>query len=305
MTKIEWTHVFGPATGVTWNPVTGCTKVSPGCKHCYAERLAGVRLKHLYPGGFGKVTMHPDRLVQPLHWRKPRGIFVCSMSDLFHEDVPQINRDGCIANIFAVMALCPQHRFMVLTKRINGVRGLLENMQFRDSVANYIWKIIKKRKGTDDSVLDLTPVDWPEHLGANLDWPLPNVWLGVSVENPNYYDRIHVIQQIPAVVRFVSLEPLLADVPNLPLDGIHWIITGGESGPGARPSHPDWFRSVRDQCQAAGVPYFFKQWGEWAPTPGKSQYLDGYGVLDMARVGKKAAGRLLDGVEYSEFPHVG
>jgi protein gp37 len=208
---IEWTEA-------TWNPVTGCSKVSTGCKHCYAERLAH-RLQAMgsvrYRNGFA-VTLHPAVLDLPQRWRRPRMIFVNSMSDLFHESVPP----EFIQRVFATMRDCPQHTFQVLTKRSARLR-------------------------------DLAP---------HLDWA-PNIWMGVSVENRRVIHRIHDLQAVPAYVRFLSCEPLLGPLDDLPLDGIHWVIVGGESGPGARPMQAAWVRAIRDQCRRAHVPFFFKQWG--------------------------------------------
>ena len=221
---IEWTES-------TWNPVTGCTKVSPGCAHCYAERMAK-RLKAMgqirYRNGF-QVTLQPDALEAPLRWRRPRMIFVNSMSDLFHKDVP----NKFIADCFAVMAKASQHTFQVLTKR-------------------------------------------PERaaeMAGELPWP-KNVWMGTSIENADYTYRIRAIVKIPAAVRFLSLEPLLGPIPRLPLREIHWVIVGGESGPGARPMKSNWVFQIRDRCLESDVPFFFKQWGG---------------------VNKKRAGRQLDG----------
>ena len=229
--KIEWTQA-------TWNPVTGCTKVSPGCKHCYAERLAK-RLQAMgvkkYANGF-KVTLHEDALEIPLRWKHPRIIFVNSMSDLFHEEVPL----EFIRKVFAVMKQARQHIFQVLTKRA-------------------------------ERMAELAPL---------LEWP-PNVWMGVSVENQHYTYRIDLLRQVPASVRFLSLEPLLGPIPDLNLDGIHWVIVGGESGPGARPMRKEWVLDIRDQCQRAGVLFFFKQWG---------------GVY------KSRNGRILEGRTWDEMP---
>lgn len=228
---IEWTDA-------TWNPVTGCTKVSPGCKHCYAERLAA-RLQAMgnprYRNGF-RVTLHPDQLTLPLRWKSPRRIFVNSMSDLYHVLVPL----SFIRDVFAVMERAHWHVFQILTKRA-------------------------ERLVT---------------IASSLPWP-PNVWQGVSVENARYTARIALLRQVPAAVRFLSVEPLLGPIPNLSLDGIHWVIVGGESGPEHRPLDPEWVRNIRDQCHAAGVPFFFKQWG------GKTS---------------KAGGRLLDGRTWDEVP---
>lgn len=317
--KIEWTDEV-------WNPVTGCSKVSQGCKHCYAETIAnrfwgnqeiatGRTVKSFEPSGepiegkeyrprkFTDVMTHPERLDAPLKWRKPRRVFVNSMSDLFHENVPGWFQ----RKVFDVMKDTPRHTYMVLTKRPAGM---------------FSWTINYQNP------------------------PLSNVWLGVSVEDQATADeRIPLLLQTPSAVRFVSYEPALGPVDFQGWDGrlmrdylrhrpgedtsrrgpLDWIIMGGESGPGARPMHPDWVRSTRDQCQAAGVPFFFKQWGEWRQivTPlvygidyesVKYLLLDGsYGTqkhwydgaaIGIERVGKKTAGRLLDGYEWSEFPEV-
>jgi protein gp37 len=230
---IEWTDA-------TWNPVTGCTKVSPGCKNCYAERLAA-RLQAMgnrrYRNGFA-VTLHPDQLALPVRWSQPRQIFVNSMSDLYHEAVPE----EYIRRVFDVMVRADWHVFQILTKRA-------------------------------ERLLELAP---------RLPWP-PNVWQGVSVENTRYCWRIEHLQQVPAAVRFISVEPLLGPIPNLPLEGIHWVIVGGESGPSHRPMNPSWVREIRDHCLTAGVPFFFKQWGGRTP---------------------KAGGRNLDGRTWEETPEL-
>jgi protein gp37 len=467
-TGIEWTDA-------TWNPTTGCTKVSSACAHCYIERTPPFRMKgRKFVNGHVPLKLHEGRLEQPLRWRKPKRIFVNSLSDLFHADVP----DAFIDRVFAVMALCPQHTFQVLTKRPERMRAYFESKteERRDGRIRQL----DLQERIDDAAGEFGACH------ANLDdrWPLPNVWLGVSVENQHFADeRIPLLLQTQAAVRFISAEPLLgpvdlskwlggnhgrieecrgsglqsggvrptggrrrgahlADAPEAqaggeavrglpsgpgddqwdptscagapaglaPLQGadsarvdgqsreweqarqpanqsdardelradsscrqgsgpvptgrpaessgqidasvcrgnqeaargrratevdrglvqcersddledrtrstLDWIISGGESGPKARPSHPDWFRSLRDQCQAAGVAFHFKQWGEWAPsdaisgpritsTPVPNEYrvtnLDGARLL---RVGKKAAGRLLDGREWNEFPEV-
>lgn len=323
MTKIEWTDA-------TWNPVTGCTKVSQGCKNCYAERLAPkvfagqtvefdttppkhpeMKASGFRPRVFTDVMTHAERLDAPLHWKKPRRIFVNSMSDLFHEDVP----DEFIDRVFAMMALSPQHTFQILTKRPS---RLLQYMT--DDGGFGRWGFIdgwarRFYEGEHNK---------PFPAGKILIGPLPHVWLGVSVEDQATADeRIPLLLQTPAAVRFLSCEPLLGPIdcrpawnrglPWLRRDGISWVIAGGESGPKARPSHPDWFRSLRDQCAAAGVQFFFKQHGEWAPLTGMLSEAPKYrrihiwehdfhgGVISIL-VGKKAAGRLLDGREHSEYP---
>ncbi len=319
--KIEWTDRV-------WNPVTGCSKISPGCDNCYAERMSkrfgekwGLPSEEPF-----KVTVHMERLDQPLKWNKPSRIFVCSMADLFHDDVSF----KAIAEVFQRMMECQHHIFLILTKR-------------PDSMKNFF--------------------DFVKPSGRS--WPLPNVWLGVTAENQEQADkRIPILLQIPAAKRFVSVEPMLGPVnlkPWFPWDnhrkklqgwkrnpdykqGLHWVICGGESGPGARPMHPEWAQSLRDQCQAAGVPFFFKQWGEWWPI---SQMPDGYcdslyypapeddpeatrpcrckngalqlegdllpvhqsgswghGAMQTFKVGKKAAGSLLDSQEWKQAPEV-
>lgn len=261
-TNIEWTDA-------TWNPVTGCTKVSQGCKHCYAERMA-TRLKAMgqprYANGFA-LTCHQDALEQPLKWRKPRRVFVNSMSDLFHEEVP----DEFILKVWRTMLRCPQHTFQVLTKRPDRMADFTSRLRFDNRGSGKMWL-------SDDPD---ARNGWRPHGGAGCT-PRPNIWLGTSVENQDAADsRIRHLLNTPAAVRFLSLEPLLGPLPGLNLEGIHWVIVGGESGPGARPMHPEWARDIREQCVAAGVPFFFKQWGG---------------------VNKKRAGRLLDGREWNEMP---
>lgn len=299
-TGIEWTDE-------TWNPTTGCTKVSEGCDNCYAERIAN---RFGGPGYFDTVRLHPDRLDKPLHWRKPRMVFVDSMSDLFHGDVP----DEFIAQVFTVMAMAPEHTFQVLTKRPGRMASLLKPRiggpldglpvtfsDFSDLVGRSAMHHCKET--------GLRP-DWPDAPDGSgrsyLQWPLPNVWLGVSVENQKRAEvRIPKLLETPAAVRFLSCEPVLGPVDFSAWLGrmeyerddgqaaiyrpaLGWVIVGGESGPGARPMHPTWVRTIRDECQAAGVPFFFKQWGEF------------YGTGN--RVGKKAAGRRLDGRTWGEMP---
>lgn len=229
--SIEWTNS-------TWNPVTGCDKVSPGCKFCYAERMAR-RLKAMgnpsYKNGF-ELAMHVNVLPLPLMWQKPQTIFVNSMSDLFHRDVPL----EFIQKVFFVMQEASWHQFQILTKR---AERLAE-----------VWR----------------DLPWPE-----------NVWMGVSVENQDYVHRIYHLREVPSAVRFLSVEPLLGPIQNLPLDGIDWVIAGGESGPGCRPMEADWVRGIRDHCLGQKVPFFFKQWGG---------------------VQKSRYGRELDGRTWDEMP---
>ena len=269
-TAIEWADV-------TWNVVTGCRKISPGCKHCYAERL----FPRVYPGrDFTDVQCHPARLEQPLRWRKPRHVFVNSMSDLFHEAVP----DAFLDQVFAVMALSPQHVFQILTKRPERMR------RYMDTAPGRVGEVIQRLRQ------DSTPVIPCPHLeGGERWWPLSSVWLGVSAEDQEHGDaRIPVLLDTPAAVRFVSAEPLLGPIdltkltklgmqrdagnattfnalhaplrPGSPghpggllYQEIDWVIVGGESGPRARPMHPTWARALRDQCRENGIPFFMKQ----------------------------------------------
>jgi protein gp37 len=300
-TKIEWTDKV-------WNPVTGCTKVSEGCRNCYAGRLADRFFAKQYPPNangsprkFTDVRCHEDRLEIPLHWRKPQRVFVNSMSDLFHQGVP----DEFIDRAFAVMALCPQHTFQILTKRAARIVEYFEEKIFgsRERVAALLleWKAPGGRWWPFGGIRALRQSDVNRAAMAALNKPLPNVWLGVSVENQATADeRISLLLQTPAAIRWVSFEPMLGLIDLKPRPqrdmcllehphdgqclrrGLDWVVCGGESGPGARPVDPDWVRSLRDQCQGASVAFFFKQWG-----------------------GKKAAGRLLDGREWNEFPKVG
>lgn len=311
MTKIEWADSV-------WNPVTGCGKISPGCQNCYAERmskrLAG-RCGYPKENPF-KVTLHPDRLEQPYNWKKPKRIFVCSMADLFHEDVP----DDFIDKVFTVMAHAQWfygHKFMVLTKRPERMR------QF----------ILEVEKDINQQKIPKKNPDGTTTHKITFAFPLQNIWLGVTAENQEQADkRIPVLLQIPAAVRFVSVEPMLGPVDLTDihydsitaidaLNGLHgfpkphadgpkldWVICGGETGPGARPMHPDWAKSLRDQCRTAGVPFFFKQWGEYIHTSIEESepFIDidrEYDDSDyFIKVGKKNTGRLLDGRTWDEFP---
>ncbi|MQA87263.1 MAG: DUF5131 family protein [Streptosporangiales bacterium] len=258
-TGIEWTEA-------TWNPVTGCTKVSPGCDHCYAERITE---RFSGKGTFATVALHPDRLTAPLRWRQPRRVFVNSMSDLFHADVP----DEFIARVFAVMGLARRHTFQVLTKRHARTRSLLRSAHFEATVAETASDIIGRTPpGRHPS---LSVHGWRATAGLEgtvflPPWPLPNVWLGMSVETQQWADRrIPALIDTPAAVRFLSCEPLLGPVDiswalddrTEPFRPIDWVIVGGESGPGARPMDLDWARGIVGQCTAAGVPVFVKQLG--------------------------------------------
>lgn len=337
--KIEWTET-------TWNVVTGCTRVSEGCDHCYIERtppfrMAGRRFDRPGVGGTTGVILHPDRLGVPLGWRKPRRVFVNSLADLFHDQVP----DEYIARVFTTMALSPQHTFQILTKRPARARALLDSRVFRELVISGGSPVPEALRRANAQLADR----WQ----AERWWPLPNVWLGTSVENQKFAElRIHHLLDTPAAVRFLSCEPLLGPIDLTAavwmmgshrghgltasyvhamgccrrFHGIDWVIAGGESGPGARPMHPDWARSLRDQCAGAGVPFFFKQWGVHAPyEEGQSTEAGLHGPLalvdpsgrthsptlgalapagsvPMARYGKHRAGRLLDGRTWDEFP---
>lgn len=229
--SIEWTET-------TWNPLSGCTKISPGCKHCYAERMAK-RLQAMgqprYKNGF-QLTLHKDALDEPFRWKKPRLIFVNSMSDLFHKDVPV----SFIKSVFKVMNECPQHQFQVLTKR----------------------------------------GDRLQEISDQLSWS-KNIWMGVTVESAAYLSRVDNLRTVPAHTRFLSVEPLLGPIGEMNLKGIHWVIVGGESGPGARPMNPAWVRKIRAICRKQKVAFFFKQWGG---------------------VQKSKTGRLLDGREWNQLP---
>lgn len=237
ISKIEWTNA-------TWNPVTGCTKVGAGCDNCYAEKFAerwrGVK-GHAYENGFD-LQLRPERLEFPLKWRKPRMVFVCSMGDPFHKDVP----DAFIEKIFDTMEAADHHIFQLLTKRSSRMRDFAKD-RYGDALC-------------------------PSHI-----------WLGVSVENRQVLSRLRHLQATPASVRMVSFEPLLEDLGEVDLTGIHWGICGGESGAGWRPMDADWARSLRDQCIDQGVAFFFKQWSGFRP---------------------KLLGRLLDGREWNELPQV-
>ncbi|MED1802084.1 phage Gp37/Gp68 family protein [Brevibacillus porteri] len=302
-TAIEWTDTV-------WNPVTGCSKVSEGCRNCYAFALhdmrhkafqEGKKLPQQYAKPFSKIQLFPDRLVQPMKWKKSKRVFVNSMADLFHNDVP----DDFIWNVFDIMAKSPQHTFQVLTKRPDRMMEMLSGRYWRDlgtSARPYFARIIKGEQREGDMPF------------------LPNVWLGTSVENQKAADeRVQYLLETPAAVRFLSCEPLLGQVdleftvqfehPDnegygvQAIKGIDWIIVGGESGPNARPMHSDWVESLRDQCEEYGVPFFFKQWGEWVPF-NQMDTFPGHETRTV-KIGKQRAGRLLDGQEWNQFPDRG
>lgn len=229
--KIEWTES-------TWNPVTGCTQISEGCQNCYAKRMAE-RLHSMgqekYKNAF-KLTIHPACLNEPLKWKKPQIIFVCSMSDLFHKSVP----DEFIMQVFEVMNKASWHTFQVLTKRSKRLK----------------------------------------EIAPKLNWT-KNIWLGVTVESDNHKDRIKDLIKTPAKIKYLSVEPMLSEVKQIPLSGIDWVIVGGESGPGARPIQEEWILPIRDKCNAMNIPFFFKQWGG---------------------TNKKQAGSLLQGQHWKQMP---
>lgn len=327
-------------TDKTWSPITGCTKVSAGCKHCYAEREVETRWsknpKSVFFGReFTDVRIHADQLDKPQHWKKPCRIFVCPRGDLFHESVP----DRFIAMVFAKMSEAKHHVFQVLTKRPERMLAWFEKLRPLQQMM-----VLPPSPGSDGH---------STFVGFHDSWPLPNVWIGVSVEDQQSADeRIPQLMKTPAALRWVSIEPLLNAVdltatlagdilcrcngcmsltPDTRLD---WVVVGGESGSHARPMHPDWARALRDQCAAADVPFLFKQWGEfivpedgeqacrvcgctwnnacrggcsWAEPDlcsecvGKSA-VQGERSVKYRRVGIKAAGRLLDGVLHDEYP---
>jgi len=353
VTKIEWTHRPN-STGKTWNMMrarnkkTGgvghfCEKVSPGCKNCYAETF---QKRFQNPVRYAaqdadqvEVFLDQKTLVQPIGWKKPATIFVCSQTDLFLHHYS----NEWIDQVFAVMALCPQHTFIILTKRHDRMNAYFQKHFTRHKCGHIAAGITGKQHpgghGCDPDV-------------CNMQFPLPNVWIGVSVEDQKAADeRIPVLLDTPAAVRFLSVEPLLGPVDltriahengdsdqyynavegyeiscgQFQIDGLNWVIVGGESGHNARPMHPDWARSLRDQCKAAGVPFFFKQNGSWISAKPGDKFSDGLWVHQngdtfspvegepfnpaplaehMIRVGKKRAGRSLDGVEHNEWPEV-
>lgn len=321
-TSIEWTDA-------TWNPIRAtsgrhyCERISPGCDNCYAATMTRRLARHDYPkvsdaGAPGekiqgvRPMLDQEALRLPLNWKEPRKIFVCSMTDLFGEwmTVPWL------AAVFAVIESSPQHTFQILTKRPTLMKKVLTPEFYAGPVRKYGYDLLGSK-----------------YSANNPGWPLPNVWLGTSVESDAYAWRARVLAEIPAAVRFISAEPLLGPLTNLELGQpvqvhehvspvmavetrealnemysavvkqyfapkIHWVIAGGESGAKARPPHPDWFRDLRDRCQVAGVAFFFKQWGEHAPV----MATDESGTYQMLRAGKKAAGRELDGRTWDEMP---
>ena len=330
--KIEWTDA-------TWNPITGCSIISPGCANCYAMKLAGTRLRFhpsrrgltkdtkTGPVWTGDLRVNEQWFDQPFEWKKGRMIFVCAHGDLFHEKVP----DAIIDEIFAIMALNDQHIFQVLTKRDGRMREYFESIRYHALSQSVEARIARAAKNLASGRAgeNVNAAYWD----AFWQWPLPNVMLGVSVE-----DQYHAINRVgnltltPAACRFVSYEPALGPIDLTHLKGfmdgsIHWLIAGGESGPRARPADPEWFRSIRNQCETADVPFLFKQWGEWFPghvhaTDVEIPYPDEVHDVDiidriegqrnivehgqkmMIRVGKKSAGNKLDNVEHMAFPDI-
>lgn len=336
-TSITWaTH--------TWNPTSGCTQISAGCKNCYAKTLhdqrhdalhAGKRLPEQYRQPFGSIQLHPSRLLDPLKLRSktPARIFVGSMSDLFHPLVP----DAFLDRVFASMILASgpydqAHRFLLLTKRPERMRDYLLTPGRRQKIAEALPPLENPDSAFD--TISLGPDNPKDFLG-------PNIWLGTTAEDQQQAtQRIPILTSIPAQVRFLSCEPLIGPVnlkAHLHPDGIHWVIVGGESGKNARPMHPDWARQIRDDCQEAHTPFHFKQWGEFLPIHqfcDPIKYIDGakrhmnkkrgdvlmnadgtlardgrpetktYPLLVMARAGTRKAGRDLDGVTHHHFPEV-
>lgn len=327
--RIEWTEEV-------WNPIRGCSRVSEGCRNCYAERIAARFNK---PGGLavgggqypaqafhglatmtpqgprwtGKIRFASELIDAPLGWERPRRVFVNSMSDLFHDDV----KIAWLDQIFAVMVLAREHTFQILTKRPRRMRDYLSSPATPERIRLALEGFLQK----GDSAYELR-------------WPIENIWVGASVEDQSAADeRIPFLLDAPAAVRWISAEPLLG-----PLDleryllalrhegrhacrGVHWVVAGGESGPAARPMHPDWARALRGQCKVAGVPFFFKQWGAWAPMvfgqPENRRYGEFHGDRffesclcsaglseAMKMLGKRAAGRKLDGREWDEYPNL-
>lgn len=332
-TTIEWTRSDDGSAGATWNPVTGCSEVSEGCDNCYAktfaERWRGIP-GHPFEQGFD-VRLWPDRIGLPLRWRKSKRVFVNSMSDLWHETVP----DEFIAAVWTTMfwtsaegrpgssSLKPRHTYQLLTKRSGRMRSWVRRWGNQDQRVAWIETAAERGWCGREDVAE----------APGMPAVLPNAWLGVSAETQRWAKvRLPLLAETPAVVRFASCEPLLGALDIRPwLDGgLDWVIAGGESGPKARPMHPDWARGLRDQCEAAGVPFFFKQWGQFAPESvgawldsdgsprGGIWVLDGRGrswtrtpllaptdAVRMRRVGKGRAGRELDGRTWDAFPRPG
>lgn len=317
-TPIEWTDE-------TWSPITGCTLVSEGCNNCYAAELAAGRLKNLpsrkglavrNKAGVakftGEVRFNEPWLTQPLHWKRPRKIFVCAHSDLFHPN----NRVDWVNQIFAIMALCPQHTFQVLTKRPEDMLRYVGDDFRRVDVRNVAIAI-------NEGQIPVGSIKLDGHERPVMPWPLPNVWLGISAEHHTHFiTRTPYLRDTPAAKRFISFEPLLGPIRNEAglFDNIDWAICGGESGRNARLMQPYWARSLRDICAETDTAFFFKQWGNWAISPDAMNYAEGEAwakdVMHTDRiqqlssghtaayVPKKRAGRFLDGVEHNAMPEV-
>lgn len=354
---IEWTEA-------TWNPITGCSIATPGCTHCYAMKLAGTRLRnHPSRAGLtkdtkngpvwtGEVRMNDghggsiDFLTEPLRWRRPRKIFVCAHADLFHENVP----DDWIDRVFAIMALAPWHTYQVLTKRSDRMLAYMTQATAPGRVFGLLGQLMPGKKGVGGAIEQAANL-----IVGRTALAMPHVWLGVSVEDQRRANqRVPDLLQTPAAVRWLSMEPLLGPVDlrhistmrwrgaevlnalNGVLEGmfgdycptrtpyLDWIVVGGESGPGARPMHPDWVRKIRDDCAATGVPFHFKQWGSWrvlgweharskllitkagrlVQKKDADQHRDvkGQGLIEVERVSKKEAGRRLDGRTHDGVP---
>lgn len=329
MSKIEWTHRPGTKSEVL-NPTTGCDKVSRGCKFCYAEvmhrRLRGMGQRKYMQPFLGHVRYWPDELSKPFKWKKPRTVFLNSMSDIFHKDVSVV----AIAEIYAMMFLNPNHTFIVLTKRADRASHVLRSEEFWQE----FWKACNRLH--DKYIKPLEQAMYFEDELKSM-WPLKNVWQGVSIENIEQEERVTHLIETPAHVRVLSIEPLIGQVSiyravrkwhhaaKTPTywDGTlkqfnFWCIVGGESGVKASPAHPDWFRSIRDDCKKWGVPFFFKQNGAWMPTEKRIATEDDEIVLIpsgeevimtaneravvMKKVGKHNSGNILDGVQHLEFP---
>lgn len=342
--KIEWTDA-------TWNPIVGCSRVSPGCDHCYAVPVVHRQMSAQHKGltvvtddgvdWNGRINVVEHLIDQPLRWRRPRRIFVNSLSDLFHPAVP----DSFIHEVFAVMGLASRHTFQVLTKRPQRARQLLSTPDFAADVLYAAGRLGQPVElGGLGQPTGRTVVDHFDRLTPE-QFPLANVWLGVSIENNRYAWRADYLRDTPAAVRWVSAEPLLGPLDQLDLTGIDWVVAGGESGPGARPMHPDWVRDLRDRCinyrcrrcggsfslprgmscpdhEPRRTAFHFKQWGDWGPWTGfgggrvgvvhtnGEWYYDGApglarvkaGDWVIQRHGKKVAGRELDGRTWDEYP---
>lgn len=337
-TAIEWTDA-------TWNPVTGCSRISRGCDHCYIDRSTPFRVagRKFDGDGVGSTTgvlLHENRLLQPLKWTRPRKVFVNSLSDMFHDEVP----DDFIIRVFAMMALAQHHTFQLLTKRHGRMRSLLSNKRFRQGPSGWLsFEDCVRNVAFNERNNLLTSRGFQSLPNPDdLSWPLPNVWLGVSVEDQSAADlRIPALRQTPAAVRFLSCEPLLGDVTLTSLDttpndstetgAVDWVIVGGESGPKSRPMHPTWAVSLQAQCERHDIAYFFKQYGDWAPVENLDDTHDRapqpddlwlpvigdgitaadadpatVGTLDrpalMRRVGKNTAGRMINGRTHDGLP---